>query len=371
LPTIFEVFGYPIASKSEAAQKSRKAAHCPFMNQTCDGGGNRHMAAVNLSKDKELAKFFGRVDTVHAGVCSITTSDSHSPWIVCPRRLFYLQSNALKDSSPQKRVQEFLFDKAGLDVGDRVGVWSEMKLKARVKEDGKEGLNFDYTFDFVLSKLGRVSANEVEATLEMGWDEAKTLLEKAGLTFGAKSGKTYVADFPIGNPIIIEVMTSSTSGGNKTDGTTITNAFKSAILGLKQDSPGINYRQVWARMVSQLIVKSEAARSWGGVTFWIVQDTLLDYMQKSTALNLASLVSQVANEVNIISVGYDRALQQTDTMQPIEPKTLYAGPIGEASQGSHGTPFYDLLRGSHYPSRPNFYRHLLKKPVNGAFMLAK
>ncbi|MGI9057395.1 MAG: hypothetical protein ACR2H5_02350, partial [Ktedonobacteraceae bacterium] len=49
---------------------------------------------------------------------------------------------------------------------------------------------------------------------------------------------------------IIEIMTSSTSGGNKDKGTTISGAFQDAILGRSHRGPDINYRQVWARMVS-------------------------------------------------------------------------------------------------------------------------
>lgn len=339
------------------------------MDQECDGGGNRFMAAIDLSTDKELAKFFERTDGVPAGVCSLVTTEGQSPWIVCPRRLFYLQSNALTGTSPQKSVQRFLFSRAGLSVGDRVGVWSEMKIKAKIKNENDDGLRFDYTFDFVLSKLGRVTVKEVEAALGTEWKYAEKLLQKAGLTFGAKSGESYIADFPIGNPIIVEVMTSSTSGGNKKTGTTISNAFRKAILGQAHESPGINYRQVWARMVSQLIVKSEAARTWGGSTFWIVQDTLLEYIQKSTALDLHSLMTEKANDVNIVSVGYSNNVKMKEAIQPIETKTMYSGPIGKSSQGQDGTPFYDLLRGSHYPSRVEFYKHLLKKPINGAFTL--
>jgi len=43
-------------------------------------------------------------------------------------------------------------------------------------------------------------------------------------------------------------------------------AFEDAVLGKPHQGPGINYRQVWARMVSQLVVKSEVGLAWGGKT---------------------------------------------------------------------------------------------------------
>ena len=58
------------------------------------------------------------------------------------------------------------------------------------------------------------------------------------------------------------------------------NAFCDAVLyaaGLLDErgqSPGVNIRQVWARMASQLIVKSEIANEWGGSAIWVVQDAL-------------------------------------------------------------------------------------------------
>lgn len=66
--------------------------------------------------------------------------------------------------------------------------------------------------------------------------------------------------------MVIEAMTCSTSGGNKEKGTDMQSAFRTATLAANGildsgvvESPGVNLRQVWARMASQLIAKSEAA----------------------------------------------------------------------------------------------------------------
>ena len=58
-------------------------------------------------------------------------------------------------------------------------------------------------------------------------------------------------------------------------GQIFSSAFKSLLLGLDYQGPGINKRQVWGRMATQLFAKSALAESWGGKTFWLVQDQLL------------------------------------------------------------------------------------------------
>ena len=64
---------------------------------------------------------------------------------------------------------------------------------------------------------------------------------------------------------------------------------------------------MWARMASQLIVKSEIANAWGGCAIWVVQDALVDYMNRKTGLRLDELRSLEwrRGEVNIISANLD------------------------------------------------------------------
>ena len=178
---------------------------------------------------------------------------------------------------------------AGFRAGDPVRVWSEVTLK-------DESANVNYRLDYVLR---------------------------------CKDGP----------PIIVEVMTASTSGGNKAERTDIKNAFCDAVLysagtlERRRQSPGVNIRQVWARMASQLIVKSEIANSWGGCAVWVVQDALTDYMRQNTGLDLDALRagSWRRGEVNVISVN----MNEPDDL------VLYAGPIRPKEPG--GACWMDLL----------------------------
>ena len=72
-------------------------------------------------------------------------------------------------------------------------------------------------------------------------------------------------------------------------------------------------------MLSQMIVKSEIVNHWGGRTIWVVQDSLRDYIKRSTGLNLDALLADdwKPGEVNLISASI------TDP----EDLELYSGPI--------------------------------------------
>ena len=126
-------------------------------------------------------------------------------------------------------------------------------------------------------------------------------------------------------PIVIEIMTASTSGGNRSERTDIRNAFCDAVLfGVgnipeQRQSPGVNIRQVWARMASQLVVKSQIVNKWGGRTIWVVQDTLTEYMANNTGIRLDELRSPdwSLGEVNVLSCSIDAP----------DELTLYAGPV--------------------------------------------
>ncbi|WP_287130068.1 hypothetical protein [Candidatus Cyanaurora vandensis] len=71
MPQIFEIFGYPIADQSEAAESNRRAARCPFMGRDCDGGGNRYASQIDLSRNSALAAIFPEHSKLASGVCSI------------------------------------------------------------------------------------------------------------------------------------------------------------------------------------------------------------------------------------------------------------------------------------------------------------
>ena len=242
MPVVKELFG--LALTGEIDRNALRHARCPHMGgRLCDGGGNRDMTRWRADAQPIAPLFDSSVGRdakgfIPCGVCSVEFGNNKS-WAVCPRRLFTLAAET--PSSQQKRLRDLVLRLAGFQDGDLVRVWSEISLR------DKKGLN--YRLDYVLQKQ----------------------------------------DAP---PVIVEVMTASTSGGNKSKRTDMQSAFCNAVLhahGLVPElgaCPGVNTRQVWARMASQMIVKSEIANHWGGRAIWVVQDALMDYIGAQTGLRL-------------------------------------------------------------------------------------
>lgn len=339
---LFEVFGYPTADRSPEAEDCRRDARCPFMDRDCDGGGNRYLSRLDLRTRPELKTYFRGRDHVHAGVCSIQPTSDARPWIVCPRRLLVLAKGDSGTRRHQETAESVVLRHAHFPQGSRIGVWSEIKLKHNQVVAGNQK-SFDYTFDYVLMSLGRVSQTEIVTLLGGTWAKWQSIIETAGYTLSKDKSEIFVEDFPHGPPVLIEIMTSSTSGGNKTKRSTIPAAFEDVILGNLHLGPGINYRQVWARMVSQLIVKSEVGLAWGGQTLWILQDTLVDYISKSTALNMEHFLASTTSEVNIVSLSYGETYKTGKGVIDLQDSKLFAGlisPPGSESQAS----FQDMIR---------------------------
>ena len=276
MPDVRELFGLRVEGPNVVHQRICRAAQCPHSGDLCDGGGNRDMVRWP-AQEPPLAPLFdphvGELSDgfIPCGVCSVQVG--HTSWAVCPRRLLTLAAE--EPSMSQQPLRGRILSLAGFADGDAVNVWSEVALSDRAT-------NMDYRLDYVLRR----------------------------------------ADDP---PVIVEVMTASTSGGNRRLRTDMQSAFCDAVLhvhGLRPDSgqaPGINARQVWARMASQLIVKSEVANTWGGCTIWVVQDSLITYIGRRTGLRLEELRSPdwERGEVNVISANLDDPLDLT----------LYSGPI--------------------------------------------
>lgn len=328
------------------------------MGQMCDGGGNRYQSFLHLDakKDSELVEYFrGRTTNIPAGVCSLLTSDQ--TWIVCPRRLFVLDrgvGHTSHDSFCQSLIRQF----APTAIPRRAGVWSEVKIKYAEESQHEDDADktFDYTFDYIICPIRPRQLSEIASHLETTERRLESILMKNGYTLASRHGHKYVEEYPDGQPLVIEVMTSSTSGGNKAKGTTIQSAFRKAILGQPHEAPGINYRQVWARMVSQLIVKSQIGKAWGGQTIWILQDALAAYISSTTDLNLRKLISQALKEVNILSLKY--AERSRVGIHPLEVEHLYAGKIPTV-QGD--TDFNKLLQAASIPPKSLLEAKLLSK----------
>ena len=296
-----------------------RRAWCPFMEAICDGGGNRDMARINAA-DPSLGPFFddsvGQQTDGHlpCGICSVRFPAKNNVWAICPRRLLSFQPDGV---TPQHRaLADRIFRLAGFEQGEEISVWSEITLR----EIGDDGHTFNYRLDYILRGSGRGSP-----------------------------------------PIVVEVMTCSTSGGNKAKGTDIQGAFRRAVLYAHTPiknavaAPGVNTRQVWARMASQMIAKSEAANSWGGRTIWVVQDLLVEYIRTQTALPLDDLYSPnwTAGEVNMIS---------SDLSQPV---ALYSGPI--RSSKTDRKCWLELLGIPHTPTLESITRKLSETKPLGKF----
>jgi len=358
---IYELFGFLTSDQSAEAMRHRKQCMCPFMGAECDGGGNRYQSFLHLNPttDQKLVEFFnGRTAAIPAGVCSLKTSGK--VWVVCPRRLFVLG----KDNAHTRHVdfcENLLRRYSPLALSKKTGVWSEVRImydeqsEDESKDDDK---SFNYAFDYIICPTSPKPLAEIAQEQDISAHKLERSLNKNGYTLARRNGQIYVEEYPDGNPVIVEVMTSSTSGGNKSKGTTIQNAFRMAILGQPQDAPGINYRQVWARMVSQLIVKSQIGKKWGGCTVWILQDALTNYISSTTDLNLRRLVSQAFKEINILTLRYLHNRPQESGVLPLEVDALYAGQIPPIHDD---TDFNRLLQAASIPSKQLLRAILLSK----------
>lgn len=361
MPRIFELFGYHIDDKSAEAESVRRAAKCPFMDSVCDGGGNRHMSAIRLKSKPDLQRYFRNAEQVQSGVCSLQMHEDENPWIVCPRRLLTLWRGNSGECKHQDRAEKLLFGYAGFPSGTRLGVWQEVKLKYHEMVGAEDVVggeraafkSFDYTFDYIVAPLAPASQTEIEGITGIPWGRLRPKIEAAGYTLAKKGSQDFVEDFPKGPPTIVEIMTCSTSGGNKDKRTTIPMAFEDAILGKEHTAPGINYRQVWARMVSQLIVKSEVGIGWGGKTFWILQDALVRYISESTNLNIREFLAEKTSEVNMLCLSYGEGHRGKKGIMELKDGILFAGPISTHGGVRRAASFEDMI---HTPLRPEYKR---------------
>ena len=361
---IFEVFGFPLGSGHPSAKEHREAALCPFMEAPCDGGGNRYLSALKLENHNKLAKLFPGIDLVQAGVCSLLVGDT--PWIVCPRRLLAL--NSANNGNLQQNIHDDLFSYGGLVEGNNYSVWSEVKIKMSISSGDGEGKLFDYTFDYVISGRCQKSMEEISGITGKSERVCERVARENGFTLARRDGSLWVDDFPSDPLVIVEIMTSSTSGGNKDKRTQIGMAFEDALLhGDQHEAPGINYRQVWARMVSQLIVKSQVGMAWGGKTIWVLQDVLAQYISRSTGLNLQNYVSNVSDEVNILAFGYghDSQADETSGTVPLAESEFFAGPITQDTDNEDSGGFVDIIKIGAIPPKERLWKALFQKAPCG------
>ncbi len=365
---IFELFGYRLDAWNNEAAANRAKAWCPFMGAECDGGGNRYLSAIDLTKLTKLKPFFPNKIIVQAGVCSLRLNDHDQPWIVCPRRLLSLRKGEGPDY--QGEVKKHLLRYAGLSQGKKHRAWAEVKMKVSTMNEDEQSKSFDYSFDYVLAGSSRMSVRDVAKIVRLSEKKVQMVAEINGFTLAQRDNQLWVDDFPSDPIVIVEIMTSSTSGGDKTKRTQIAMAFEDAVMRHHEhDGPTINYRQVWARMVSQLIVKSQVGLAWGGKTFWLLQDVLTDYISQSTALDLSRYLSKYANEVNVLAFSYgdlDAAANKRPIME-IKEAQFFAGPLSETGKGGKGTGgFVDIVKIGAAPPKEHLWRALFLKSPSGS-----
>ena len=362
---IFELYGHRLDHWDQEAVANRAKAWCPFMNAECDGGGNRYLSALDLRKNRRLGDYFPGKDVVQSGVCSLRLQDSAQPWIVCPRRLLSLRAQT--HSEYQEHVKAQLAKHAELESGRAYRAWSEVKMKIETTNDDDEAKSFDYTFDYIIAGSGHRRLSEIAKLLGKGERATLSIAETNGYTIAKREGEHYIDDFPADPIIIVEIMTSSTSGGNKKKRTQISMACEDAVIDpANHNGPGINYRQVWARMVSQLIVKSQVGLAWNGKTFWLIQDVLAQYISSTTALELPRYIAEHPNEVNILAFGYgDVDGKNAEPIIKLEDSTFYSGPITENSGASRAKGFVEIVKIGAPPEKDHLWRSLFKKTPCG------
>ncbi len=348
MPSIFEIFGHRLDDNSPEAQHDRGNAWCPFMNQPCDGGGNRYLSEISLTTaiHQELQRLYPDRDKIHAGVCSIQPKDGVAPWIVCPRRLLVLGREAFGTRARQQDLETKTLQLLNYPPGTRLGIWPEVKVQYSGTK-GSVSKNFDYTFDYVVMPVMRTKFDDIAALLlERNTSQNQNALRRSLARAGyLASSDDFIDDFPVGRPSIVEIMTSSTSGGNKNRRSTIPQSFEDALLRKPHNAPGINYRQVWARMVSQLLVKSEVALGWGGVAVWVVQDVLIEYISSTTGINIRDFLNSEVGQVNMLSFSYGSAFNTMPTgVLELPDVELFSGPIAPLIEGASQSTFLDIVR---------------------------
>ncbi len=311
MPQFYEVYGNATYSKSRELKENTYNSFCPYTNFACDCGGNRHQTKIGITEEHPLrGKFSKEISSVIPAVCAVGSSASDS-WVVCPRRLFGFPRKPARisefTSSLSEHEKEMLLA-IGLPKDKELAVWPEVYLQYK-------DVAIDYHFDFVVAEIRRnVSLKEIGGELgvrdDAGLDELVTSARKGNYIKGRTKAADELEYLPdLNSPYILEVMTASTSGSNTAKGTNIASAFQDVILGLPHEGPGINKRQVWGRMATQLFAKTALAEKWGGKTIWVVQDQLLNNIERTTKMTLQSSQQAKFGEfINFAVMTYDNEI---------------------------------------------------------------
>ncbi|MBS9386881.1 MAG: hypothetical protein PX483_04395 [Nostocales cyanobacterium LE14-WE4] len=369
MPTIFELFGFPVDDRSEEVEIIRKSRQCPFMGATCDGGGNRYQTKIKLTQQESLTHYFNSdVTEVIPGVCSIQSGQDI--WVVCPHRLFSAKFDGEGVPSINRAVQQYerdLLIHAGLPTGTDIGAWAEVSLKHRVAD-----AEINYHFDYVLAPLVETSLNSLLkqscflGSTKEDLDDLIKVAKKSGYFQDIKKNLADVSILipDIYNPFILEVMTASTSGSDTENSTDMRSAFRNALLVSEHTSPGINKRQVWGRMVTQLFAKTALAHEWNGQTIWVIQDALLRNIELTTRLKTVDVPSNPQRNISLVIMQYFTGI---DGKKQMSLQATIDGDAGINFDGSNT--FTDILLPKLAPPKVELLKAILRRKLNAIFRL--
>ncbi|MUG93374.1 hypothetical protein F7734_13430 [Scytonema sp. UIC 10036] len=365
MPTIYDLFGYPLDDRSKVVENNRKVCQCPFMGTTCDGGGNRYQTEIKLTQTEPLTQYFNPdIKAVVPGICSIMAGEDI--WVVCPRRLLAMRYGGEGLPPVNHQLQEYERDvlvNAGLPRGVDIGIWSEVYLKQKAAD-----ADINYHFDYIAAPLINVSLEE--ALWQQNLSDIQIESELKGLVEAAKKSGYYpkgqrnpakVAILlpDITHPYILEVMTASTSGSDSEHSTDIRSAFRNAILSNDHTSPGINKRQVWGRMVTQLFAKTALAYQWGGRTVWVIQDKLLRNIELTTRLRTSTITNNPHQNIHLVVMHYEVS---EDGKRKMAFKTTIAGEAGIDFEGNNT--FTDILLSKAAPHKIELLKAILRRKLD-------
>ena len=370
MPTIYDLFGFPLDDRSTETEESRKARRCPFMGAACDGGGNRYQTKIKLTPAEPLTSYFDPgIEEVVPGVCSIQAGEDL--WVVCPRRLLAARSDSAGLPPVNQALQSYereLLLSAGLPRGIDLGVWAEVSLRQKNVEDA----DINYHFDYVAAPLVQMTLHEALAKLEIASEQTQEVrdLAAAAKKNGYYAGsKNVSADTPalfpdLASPFILEVMTASTSGSDTEKGTDMRSAFRDALLHDAHVSPSINKRQVWGRMVTQLFAKTALAREWDGQTIWIIQDELLRNIELTTRLRTEAIADVPERNISLVVMHYEVL---PDGKHALSFKQSFTGDAG-IDFGGNNT-FTDILLPKTAPAKLELLRAILRRKIEAVVNL--
>lgn len=365
MATIYELFGFPVDDRTPEAETHRQACLCPFMGKICDGGGNRSQTKIDLKKPKNqgLRNYFNSdIEKVIPGVCSIKTGKDI--WVVCPRRLLVAKFDGPNIPLLQPYERDLLLQ-VGLPPNTDIGVWAEVRLQYQV-----EDADIIYRFDYILAPLVDISLRDLLKQRDFDGYTQKDLdyliktAKKSGYFRGKRSSDSEKPDIIIRLPDlshfwILEIMTASTSGSNTKNETDIRSAFGKAVLNENHEIAGINKRQVWGRMVTQLFAKTALSHKWNGQTIWVIQDALLNNIELTTGLNTNQIPNNPQQNIRLMIMHYSNG---SNGQQEITFKSSIQGDSGIDFDGNNT--FSDILLPKLYPPKMELLKAILKKNLS-------